>query len=154
MSSSHDAKVRLANAMGACLRADRLTDGDLPSTIESDVARSYERITHAPVVVLVATTTADMDVYCDFGRRNTEYLMAVQSTVMAVQNLLLAAHAAGLGACWMCAPVFCPDVVRDALCLAADWQAQALVTLGLPASAGKPYSRRALKDVVLRIEDE
>ena len=32
--------------------------------------------------------------------------MAVQSTAMAGQNLLLAAHALGLGACWMCAPCF------------------------------------------------
>jgi coenzyme F420-0:L-glutamate ligase/coenzyme F420-1:gamma-L-glutamate ligase len=51
---------------------------------------------------------------------------------MAGQNLLLAAHEAGLGACWMCAPLFCPDVVGSALDLPEDWQPQALVTLGYP----------------------
>ena len=30
--------------------------------------------------------------------------MGVQSVALACQNLLLAAHAQGLGACWMCAP--------------------------------------------------
>ena len=38
--------------------------------------------------------------------------MAVQSVALAVQDMLLRAHAEGLGACWMCGPLFCPDVVR------------------------------------------
>ena len=62
-----------------------------------------------------------------------EWTMAVQSTALACQNLLLAAHQAGLGACWMCAPLFCPDVVRDALTLSEDWEPQGLITVGYPA---------------------
>ncbi len=54
-----------------------------------------------------------MDNYGDPRRDQNEYVMAAQSAAMAGQNLLLAAHDAGLGACWMCAPLFCPDVVRD-----------------------------------------
>ncbi len=59
--------------------------------------------------------------------------MAVQSVALACQNLLLAAHAYGLGACWMCAPLFVPHVVRQVLELPAAWQPQALITLGYPA---------------------
>jgi F420 biosynthesis protein FbiB-like protein len=141
-------KARLATAMGNRLRQDRLRDGDAPAVIEADAARSYERITGAPVVIVVAVTMADMDVYRDASRSDAEYLMAVQSTAMAVQNLLLAAHAAGLGACWMCAPLFCPETVKTALELPATWHPQAIVTLGYPAAPGKPYSRRPLADVV------
>ena len=148
-----DPKVRLANAMGERLRADRLRDGDSPAAVQADVARSFERISCAPVVVLVATSRVDMDAYPDASRREAENVMAIQSTAMAVQNLLLAAHAAGLGACWMCAPLFCPDTVRAVLDLPADWQPQAIVTLGLPASAGMPYSRRALSQVVRYVEE-
>jgi len=93
-----------------------------------------------------------MDAYPDPRRREAEYLMAVQSTAMAVQNLLLAAHSAGLAACWMCAPLFCPDTVRAVMALPADWQPQAIVTLGVPAAQGKPYSRRPLAEVVRRVE--
>ena len=146
-------KVRLAKAMGERLRADRLHDGDSPAAVEADVARSFGRISGAPIVVLVATTQVDMDAYPDASRREAEKVMAIQSTAMAVQNLLLAAHAAGLGACWMCAPLFCPDAVRAALGLPADWQPQAIVTLGLPASAGKPYSRRTLSQTVRYMEE-
>ncbi len=142
-------KARLAEAMAAQLRADRLADGDPPAAVEADAAKSYARVTNAPAVVVAALTLADMDHYPDAKRANAEYLMAVQSVAMAVQNLLLAAHAEGLGACWMCAPLFCPDVVAQALALPAEWQAQALVTLGYPASAGKPATRRPLMESVL-----
>ena len=101
--------------MGDRLRADRLADGDPAGAVEADAARSLARIAGAPVVVVVCLTLADMDHYPDARRAQAEYLMAVQSVAMAVQNLLLAAHAEGLGACWMCAPLFCGDAVRGAL---------------------------------------
>ncbi len=131
-------KARLAQAMGDRLRADRLADGDSTEAVEADVGRSQARITGAPAVVVVCLTLADMDQYPDARRSQAEYLMAVQSVAMAVQNLLLRAQAEGLGACWMCAPLFCGDAVRAALDLPADWQPQALVTLGWPASQSTP----------------
>lgn len=142
-------KEALAQAMGAQLRADRLADGDPPEAVEADVARSYARIAGAPVVIAACLTLADMDTYPDARRRQAEYLMAVQSVAMALQNLLLAAHAEGLGACWMCAPLFSGAAVRAALSLPEAWEPQALVTLGHPASAGKPALRRPLGEVVL-----
>jgi F420 biosynthesis protein FbiB-like protein len=145
------AKQRLADAMGDRLRVDRSRDGDGAAAIEADVARSRARITNAPVVIAVCLTLADMDRYPDPARAAAERTMAVQSVAMAVQNLLLAAAADGLGACWMCAPLFCPEVVRGALELPADWEPQALVTLGRPASAGKPASRRPLAEFVREV---
>ena len=142
-------KDRLARAMGDRLRADRLADGDPAQVVEADTSRSYARITGAPIVVVACLTMRDMDAYPDTRRKKAEYLMAAQSVAMAVQNLLLAAHAEGLGACWMCAPLFCADVVREALSLPDDWEAQALITLGYPANAGKPAARRALTDVIV-----
>lgn len=127
------AKDELASAMGSRLRHDLQADGAPQEVIEKDVSRSYARITGAPVVILVCLTMADMDTYPDEGRQRNEWLMAVQSTAMAGQNLLLAAHAMGLGACWMCAPLFCPDIVLDTLDLPQEWQPQGLVTLGYPA---------------------
>ena len=141
-------KQKLAVAMGERLRRDRLDDGDAHDSIEADVSRSYARITCAPIVLVVCMTLEDVDSYPDARRQQAEYQMAAQSTAMAVQNLLLAAHAAGLGACWMCAPLFCGDVVQQALDLPRQWLPQALVTLGQPANAGKPWSRRPLCDVV------
>ena len=77
-----------------------------------------------------------------------EGLREGQSAAMAGQNLLIAAHAEGLGACWMCAPLFCPDVVSDTLALPEDWQPQALITLGYPAES-REKTRRALEECLL-----
>ncbi len=127
------ARERLARAMGDRLRRDLAADGVAEEAIERDAQRSYTQIAAAPLAVVLCLTMADMDVYPDERRQAAERLMAAQSVAMAGQNLLLAAHAAGLGACWMCAPLFCPDVVRAVLALPADWEAQGLVVLGCPA---------------------
>ena len=126
-------KDRLARAMGDKLRADRMADGDDPDDIERDVARSYARLTGAPVLIVVCLSMADMDRYPDPRRAQNERLMAVQSTAMAAQNLLLLAHGEGLAACWLCAPLFVPDLVRETLALPPDWEAQGLITLGKAA---------------------
>lgn len=126
-------KSQLAQAMGKQLKKDLIKDGIDASVIEKDVSRSYQRITSAPILVLVCSSMDDMDSYPDERRQMNEWTMAIQSTAMAGQNLLLAAHALGLGACWICAPLFCPEVVQEVLELPMDWQPQGLVTLGYPA---------------------
>jgi len=144
---SQTAKHELAVAMGERLRTDRLRDGDPPDAIEADRSRSYARLTGAPVLVVVSLSMADMDRYSDERRNQAERTMAVQGTAMAAQNLLLAAHAAGLGACWVCAPLFCPDTVASVLALPRGWEPQGIVTLGYPADEGKPFRRRPLSEV-------
>ncbi|MEO5882719.1 MAG: nitroreductase family protein [Caldimonas sp.] len=151
--SSGRLKAALAYAMGERLRQDRSGDNDPGAAIEADVARSFARITGAASLILVSLSMEDMDAYPDAVRIRNEHQMAVQSTAMAGQNLLLAAHATGLGACWLCAPMFCPDAVRDVLDLPAHWEPQGLVTLGYPAAAGKPFVRRPMSEVVMRLDE-
>lgn len=144
-------KHNLAAAMGAKLRVDLAADGLSPALIEKDAGRSYQRITNAPLLILLCLTMADMDSYPDELRRQNEWLMAVQSAALAGQNLLLAAHALGLGACWMCAPLFSPEIVRQTLDLPADWQPQALITVGYPAETRKK-TRNPLDSCVLFVD--
>jgi len=126
-------KRHLAASMGERLRQDLEADHVPQAIIEKDVSRSYERITMAPVIIMLCLTMEDMDHYTDEKRNRHELTMAVQSVAMAGQNLLLAAHSLGLGACWMCAPLFCADVVQDVLELEKGWQPQGMITLGYPA---------------------
>lgn len=141
-------KERLAKAMGQKLRADLETDNAPENVITQDVNRSYERITQAPLLILLCLTMADMDSYTDTSRQQNEWLMAVQSTAMAGQNLLLAAHVLGLAGCWMCAPLFCQELVCQTLSLPADWQPQSLITIGYPAEL-KEKSRHPLASCVV-----
>jgi coenzyme F420-0:L-glutamate ligase / coenzyme F420-1:gamma-L-glutamate ligase len=144
-----DIKLRLADAMGVRLKNDRTRDGDDAASIERDVARSRVRISSAPVLLAICLTMEEMDRYSDERRNRAEFLMAVQSTAMAVQNLMIGACSEGLGTCWMCAPLFCPDVVRAALELPAAWEPQALVTLGRPAAVATQKPRKPLDEVLV-----
>lgn len=126
-------KRSLAEAMAARLAVDLRASGVPEEAITADTGRSRRRLTGAPVVLVVCLTLQDMDVYPDDYRQSLERMMAAQSTAMAAQNLMLAAHVAGLGSCWVCAPMFCPDVVRATLDLPADFEPQGAIMLGYPA---------------------
>ena len=141
-------RERLAAAMGARLRSDLRADGLPPAQIEADCERSRQRIVSAPALVLLCLTMGEMDVYPDEKRSQAEYLMAVQSVAMAGQNLMLAAHEAGLASCWLCAPLFCPETVRACLDLPVEWQAQGLITMGY-AAGERVKTRRPLAESTL-----
>ena len=135
-------KVQLADQMGERLRVDRLRAADRVEEIDRDLARSHARITSAPALIVVCVSTNDLiDPY--------ERLMAVQSVAASIENLLLAAHEAGLGSCWMAAPLYCPDVVRDVLQLPDDWDAQALITIGYPADEGRRRERVDYREITV-----
>lgn len=142
------AQRHLADKMALPFRQDLLRDGHMPEEADGIVRRSKERIGEAPALILANLSMADMDTYPDDERQRCERLMAAQGVALACQNLLLAAHAAGLGACWMCAPIFCPDTVRGALALPVDWEPQGLLTLGWPANEGRVRERKPLDEVV------
>ncbi len=137
-------RQKLAKAMGERLAADLRGDGVPADVIKQDVERSYQRITGAAVAIVLCLSMADMDQYPDQERQLAERVMAIQSVAMAGQNLLLMASASGLGACWMCAPLFCADMVSDVLGLAPDWEPQALITVGYPAQQRRG-TRQALE---------
>lgn len=141
-------QAALAQAMGEPFRGDLAADGLDPDAIERQVGRSYQRISGAPAVIIACMSMAEMDAYPDARRQHAEWTMATQSVALAVQNLLLAAHDAGLGACWMCAPLFCQGVIRSALGLPDDWEPQALITLGYPAQ-DKSSERAPLESKVV-----
>ena len=86
------------------LRRDNLP----PEKIQAQLKCSRERITSAPAAILLCLDMSEMDSYPDEKRNKAEYMMAVQSTAAAGMQLLLAAHAEGLGGgCISCS---CEDV--------------------------------------------
>lgn len=125
-------KKHFAGRMASQLRSDLESDGVPGPVIKADTERSQKRLNAAPVLLLVCVSMADMDDYPDDRRSQHEYEMAVQSIAMSAQNVLLTAHAHGLGAVWLCAPLFCPGTVRNALDLPDDFLPQGVIALGYP----------------------
>lgn len=146
-------KEQLSAEMSARWRADLTSDQANPELIERRIAISHSRLTRAGALIIASVTMEDMDEYPDNARNQAEWTMAVQSVALACQNLLLAAHQQGLAACWMCAPLFVPALVRNVLDLPRNWTPQALITIGYPmvghTAADKVKERKPLNDCVI-----
>jgi nitroreductase len=102
------------------------------------------------MLIIACVTMEDMDRYADESRQRVERDLAVQSLGAAVQNLLLAAHACGLGACWYSASAFCKETVRKVLMIPEEVEPQALITLGYPAEKPRAPRRKQLQSYSYR----
>ena len=148
--TKEETRERLAGAMGEEWRANLEMDGQAPEVVERRLQGSRRRLLDAPVLVLLCLYLDDLDVYPDAGRQESETTMAVQSLGAAAQNMLLAAYDLGLDAGWMCAPLFCPEEVVEALALDQALVPHALLTLGYAeGDPPKRRSRRPLDDLVV-----
>ncbi len=139
----------LAHAMAGRFQADLQADGVPAGEALARAARAQARLSEAPAVVLACLTLQDAQVYPDARRAAAEHAMAVQSTALAVENLLLTAHQAGLGACVLCSPLFCPDIVVRELDLPREWEPQAFILLGLAERSSTAPERRPLADILV-----
>jgi coenzyme F420-0:L-glutamate ligase/coenzyme F420-1:gamma-L-glutamate ligase len=94
---------------------------------------------------------SEMDSYPDEKRRQAERTMAVQSVAAAGLQLLLAAHAEGLGGVWVCAPLFAQEVICKTLGLSENWEPQAMFYIGYPDELPKPKELKDLQGLVTRL---
>ncbi len=145
-------KQALIKAMATRYESDLRDDGVSESKIDKIIDTSNSRFLRAPVLILACLTMEDMDKYSNAERNQAELIMGVQSVANTLQNLLLLAHAKGLGANWYCAPLFCPDIVKTILNLPASYIPQAFITLGIPDETPPPIKHKLLEDLVLILE--
>jgi coenzyme F420-0:L-glutamate ligase / coenzyme F420-1:gamma-L-glutamate ligase len=138
------AKKKLAEAMAEAWAADIAKDG---MKIEEEVRKDrVERFACAPVVILACSTLEGMNNQPDVERQMVERDLAMQSLGAAIQNLLLAVHTEGLGACWFCAPCFCKETVRAVLKIPDNVEPQALIAIGFPNEKPSAPPRKVLGD--------
>lgn len=105
-------------------------------------ALSQRFVEEAPVLFVVC---ADLDrAFKAYKQRGIE-LYCLQDTAAAVQNLLLAAHAMGLGACWVGA--FREQSVREVLDLPEHLRPIALVPVGIPEEQPRATPRRPVEEI-------
>jgi F420 biosynthesis protein FbiB-like protein len=147
-----EVKLALADAMGETWVQQLSLDGQDAEIIAARLAGSRRRLLTTPVLIVPCLYTAELDVYPDPDRQAAEELMAVQSLGAAIQNLLLAASDRGLDTGWMCAPLFCPEIVRDALELTPPLVPQAIITLGWAAQEPKRRGRLPVEALIARYD--
>jgi len=93
-----------------------------------------------PAMPLIVVGCADAEhSAARYGQRGRE-LYAIMDVSASVQNLLLQAHAEGLGAVWCCA--FDEEKVCSILDVPAHLRPVVLVPIGFPAEKPEPHERR------------
>ncbi len=138
-----DIKTRLGIALTTKMRADMQAEGAPTSEIESRTSRSLRRIQGAPVLILLCRDVTDIRVDTP-----EETIMNIQSTALAGMNILLAAQAEGLGANWICWPLYATHEIQTALDLPENWEPQAMLIVGLADEEPKSKEVKDLQNLV------
>jgi nitroreductase len=121
-----------------------------PETIEK-LYKAASISTQHPIFVkkakVVIVVCSDLNAYKTFPNKERALsLFVIQETAAATQNLLLAAFALGLGACWV--SLFSEEQVKGALDLPKNIRPLVIVPLGHTKSKTNLKPRKPLKDVV------
>jgi nitroreductase len=143
--------------------------------VEAGVARLRERVTSAqakkrfdryaahfsmfgkaPAVIVVLARPYDsiygriISKYVPEDEMPAQELIDVSSmtAAAAIENMLLAAHALGYGACFMTGPTVAQARIAAVLGVEAPWQVVALVPVGRPATQPAPRAEPALDETL------
>ena len=145
-------KRKLADAMSVEWRHNLEMDGESNEVVDDRLRKSRNRLLNTPVLVIPCLYTVGLHEYPDPARAAAEEIMAIQSLGAAVQNMLLSAYSLGLDTGWMCAPLFCPGVVREVLDLDPNLSPHALIQLGYADIDPPRRHHRPISDLVVRYE--
>jgi nitroreductase len=102
---------------------------DKPPVVEA-TKKFFSKLGGAPVLVFA---------YYEPTRERPE--TSIQTVSAAIQNLLLAAYAEGLGACWMTGPLHVAEKINAALDI-RDKVLVAVIPIGYPDESPRPPKRR------------
>ena len=127
-------RTALLDAMAQAWRQDLEADGLDAATIDARLARSDALHRAAPVLLAAVVDLADAHPYPDERRARAERDLFVLSGGAAIEALLVALAARGLGGAWTSSTAFCTDVVRETLDLPTTWEALGTIAVGWPAA--------------------
>ena len=128
---------RLLDEMAHAWRADLRRDGLSEERIERRIRRG-RLLYDAPEVLVPCAVLDSAHAYPDPRRQAAEEAMFTVAAAAAVQSLLVALAAEGLGSCWVSSTLFCPDLVRSELSLPALWRPLGAIAVGYPTEPLQP----------------
>ena len=149
---SGEGRKRYLTRMESAWRQDLAGDGTPAEVVERRIARSWAVLGSAPVLLVPCLAPGGRHDYPDERRRRAEAAMFELAAGGAVQTLLLALHAQGLGGAWISSSLFCQEVAAGALDLPDGWLPLGSVAAGHPDPGDRPRPRPPLDlgDLILR----
>ncbi|MGO4614869.1 coenzyme F420-0:L-glutamate ligase [Nocardia sp. 2YAB30] len=136
-------RAQLLEAMAEKWRADLAADGLAPERVERRIARG-RILFDAPEVIIPFCVPDGAHDYPDERRRANERTMFTVAVGAAVQGLLVALATEGIGSCWIGSTIFAPELTRDILGLADDWNPLGAIAVGHPLEELSPRPVRGV----------
>jgi coenzyme F420-0:L-glutamate ligase/coenzyme F420-1:gamma-L-glutamate ligase len=130
-------RKELLDAMRESWQADLTGDEFTPEQVAKRLSRG-DILYRAPEIVIPFLVPDGAHTYPDARRNDCEKTMFTVAGGAAVQGLLVALAAEGLGSCWIGSTIFAADIVRDVLGLDERWQPLGSVAIGIPLTEPEP----------------
>lgn len=137
-----DGRVKLGEVFGEITRSQQ--EDEHSDSSKAKIQRSERNPLRAPVIIAVGVEPSDKHNVI----RKEEYA-AVNS---GVQNMLLTAHALGLGAIWRTGAICYEPKVRDFFGLSENGEIVAFIYLGYPNMEPMPFPKTNYKDLTTWID--
>jgi coenzyme F420-0:L-glutamate ligase/coenzyme F420-1:gamma-L-glutamate ligase len=147
--ADHDRRAALLEKMRQAWRTDLLADGMTADAVERRLAKG-QILYDAPEVVIPFVVPDGAHSYPDAARTAAERTMFTVAVGAAVQGLLVALAARGVGSCWIGSTIFAPEVVRTVLELPADWEPLGAVAIGYADQPPEPRQPAIVGDLLVR----
>lgn len=140
--------VDLAQRIRSSLKTS-LQQADLKAAEHSDELIHFASVFENAPVIILALHKKSIAVGRSILKLSSNTMVSSESisTAMACQNLLLAAHAAGLAGCIMTAPLLAGEVWKS-MELPAGFEPTCLIALGYAAGAGQMPKRKKLEHIL------
>jgi nitroreductase len=126
------AREKLGEVMAQSTKASK------PEATEEELQKDRLKPLRAPVVIAVAVDKPALP--------KVKEIENVCATAAAVQNMLLAAHALGLGAMWRTGPAATDPAIKHFFGWEADQHLIGFVYIGYPQQEAAPHERPSFED--------
>ncbi|MEI6252749.1 MAG: coenzyme F420-0:L-glutamate ligase [Mycobacteriaceae bacterium] len=147
--ADRDLRTTLLDQMKQAWRADLLADGLAAEAVERRISRG-QILYDATEVVIPFVVPDGAHSYPDAARTAAERTMFAVAVGAAVQGLLVALAARGVGSCWIGSTIFAPEVVRTVLDVPPDWEPLGAVAIGYAEEPPQPRQPAEAGDLLVR----
>lgn len=114
--------------------------------------RNFDWFAAAPAVIVVTAKAPESCMNALLGGYARDVTGGCVSAAMAVQNLLLAAHARGLGTCCLTGPLAASETLKQQLDIGTRRDIVCLVAVGYPAESSAAPPRKPQTEIVRYID--
>lgn len=141
---SEDKRADMVAEMQAGI--DRLEGKGIPT---GSARYTIKSMSQAPVTIFVVNPTTNQPPYDWESFQSNADAVDTQSIGAAIQNMLLAAQALGLGTLWICDIFFAYDDLHT--WLGTEGQMIAAISVGYPDQSPEPRPRKSVEEVTVYV---